>query len=548
METESGGMESAEGSTDPQRGAMPIAPSIWRRLLTAAFHPRQGLWDTLILLLAAVLRLASLSLKPPHFDEGVNGYFIDEMTRTGFYHYDPTNFHGPFHFYVLFLMQSLFGREVWALRLPLVLASIACVVMLLFCFRRYISVRASRIAALAMAVSPGFVFYGRYAIHETWLALSLIAFVAGAAGVWSTGRRRDLWLAAAGFAGMLLTKETWVIHIAALFLAAGTLWLVERFSPSAEWPRSGPKYNLNDLTTTVAVGAAVVAFFYSGCLLDPSGLGGFFMAFAKWTHTGAAGESGHEKDWWYWLQLLGEYEWPALLGAIASCVVILPRVNRFIRWVAIASLGTLVAYSIVPYKTPWCLISFIWPFFLVFGVAVEWVGQRIDRWTIGALATLVCAVSFAKCWTLNFVNYTDEREPYVYVQSTPDVLKVVEPLRWLARRDPDVRFRPGHVIEGEHHPLIWLLGDWPEITWGDREAAPEPLEVDWLLVATESSGRIEQGLSQSYFRERLHLRGMAPDECFLYLRAAVFADHFPGREPEFRPSMRLKIEKGPTPE
>jgi hypothetical protein len=43
-----------------------------------------------ILALAAVLRIALLDIKPPHFDEGVNGWFVDQMTRNGFFRYDPT--------------------------------------------------------------------------------------------------------------------------------------------------------------------------------------------------------------------------------------------------------------------------------------------------------------------------------------------------------------------------------------------------------------------------------------------------------------------------
>ncbi len=80
-----------------------------------------------ILLVAAAARLTLLSIKPPHFDEGVNGWFVDQMRETGYYHYDPGNYHGPFHFYVLFLMQTLFGRHIWALRLPLALVSLAAV-------------------------------------------------------------------------------------------------------------------------------------------------------------------------------------------------------------------------------------------------------------------------------------------------------------------------------------------------------------------------------------------------------------------------------------
>ena len=88
---------------------------------------RQLLFPALILLLAALVRLAYLDIKPPHFDEGINGWFCDQMVKTGYYAYDPTNYHGPFHFYVLLVFLKLFGRNLWALRLPVVLASLLTV-------------------------------------------------------------------------------------------------------------------------------------------------------------------------------------------------------------------------------------------------------------------------------------------------------------------------------------------------------------------------------------------------------------------------------------
>src|SRR5436190_17090704 len=81
-----------------------------------------------ILGLAAALRFFLLGIKPSHFDEGINGWFVDQMMKSGFYRYDPTNYHGPLHFYVLFLFQSLLGRNIWALRLPVVIVSITCLV------------------------------------------------------------------------------------------------------------------------------------------------------------------------------------------------------------------------------------------------------------------------------------------------------------------------------------------------------------------------------------------------------------------------------------
>ena len=113
-----------------------------------------------IIALGAFLRLLLLGIKPPHFDEGINGWFVDQMVKNGFYRYDPTNYHGPLHFYILFLFQTLFGRNVWAIRLPVVLASIFSIHLTLK-FEPFVGRKVSRLAALAMAVSPAFVFYGR---------------------------------------------------------------------------------------------------------------------------------------------------------------------------------------------------------------------------------------------------------------------------------------------------------------------------------------------------------------------------------------------------
>src|SRR5271170_2547157 len=118
-----------------------------------AMIARRHCLAAIILVLAFALRLVWLDLKPAHFDEGVNGWFVDKITHEGFYHYDPTNFHGPLHFYALFVAQTLFGRSIWVLRMPIVLLSTACVGLVL-AFRRYFGESVCQLAALAMAVSP----------------------------------------------------------------------------------------------------------------------------------------------------------------------------------------------------------------------------------------------------------------------------------------------------------------------------------------------------------------------------------------------------------
>jgi uncharacterized protein (TIGR03663 family) len=191
---------------------------------------RQLIFPALILLLAALFRLASLDIKPPHFDEGINGWFCDQMAKNGYYAYDPTNYHGPLHFYVLFGSLQLLGRNLWALRLPVVLAGLLTIFWI-FMFRPFFSRMVCYLAALGMAISPGFIFYDRYSIHESWLVLFLIVTFWGILGVSTASEPRYVWGLILGVTGMILTKETYIIHLAAFAAAGGLLWTLRQLAP-----------------------------------------------------------------------------------------------------------------------------------------------------------------------------------------------------------------------------------------------------------------------------------------------------------------------------
>ncbi|HEX4086189.1 MAG TPA: glycosyltransferase family 39 protein, partial [Chthoniobacteraceae bacterium] len=296
----------------------------------------------LILLVAAVARLTLLGMKPPHFDEGVNGWFVDQLSRTGYYHYDPTNYHGPLHFYILFLFQSLFGRHIWALRLPLALASLGAVWFTMK-FDRFMGRKAALWAAAAMAVSPGCVFYGRYAIHEYWLVLSLMAIAWGMAGLWKFGEKKYLWAIWIGVTGAVLTKETYILHFACALAALGCLWILGFLTPTEEREvMAKQQWTGRDMALGALMFAGCVIFFYSGGFMDIKGLRGLYLTFAAWAKTGRNG-NGHDKPWEYWLKLCSLYEWPALAGIGMSLLWGLPpKVPRAVRW-AIAILGAAAA-------------------------------------------------------------------------------------------------------------------------------------------------------------------------------------------------------------
>jgi hypothetical protein len=193
-----------------------------------------------------------------------------------------------------------------------------------------------------------------------------------------------------------------------------------------------------------------------------------------------------------------------------------------------------LAYSIVAYKTPWCLIAIAWPFYFAFGAGVVRAAEWLDRWAVGVLAAIVIGCSAMSSLRLNFQHYADELEPYAYVQTRLDINKLLGPLRALVARDPMNQHLPGYVVLGDVHPLPWLLADFTHVHIGNLTELPANVsDSTFFLVAEEYAEEIERSLRGSWFREKITLRGNSGQSQMLYLRPAVFGPFCVGRLPEF---------------
>jgi len=564
---------------------------------------RQLLFPALILLLAAIVRVAFLDIKPPHFDEGINGWFCDQMVKNGFYAYDPTNYHGPLHFYVLFVSLQLFGRSLWALRLPVVLASLLTMFWI-FLFRPFLGRTVCYLAALGMAISPGFIFYDRYSIHESWLVLFLIVTFWGILGISTSREPRYFWGFILGLTGMILTKETYIIHLAA-FAAAGCLVLVLRqltpkgrsWQPAVESARGASKGVANPgvaspraaksvanpgvaskappvedrpqrqtrlpvrhIIGAILVGVTLIVFFYSGNFRYWRGLEGLYQTFLPWTKT-AVDAAGHGKpDFdlfplvppfvahvpalgalanfklnWYWIRLLLDYEWFAVAGLLFSFRFFLGG-NPALRFLAIYGLGVLLAYSIVPYKTPWCIISIAWPFLFLGAALLEFIAKQSNRLVAVLVALPLFAHAAWKSYDLNFVRFDNAKERYVYVQTFREYRNFVDPILEKGAKNPESKTKlSGLVLLSSYFPIPWDLGEFPNIGYYNADSAwPQKLDADFIVVEEDKADKLEKGLKDRYFTKDFRLRdGM--DESRAYFRYETFKDIFPNRKPEFEP-------------
>lgn len=354
-----------------------------------------------VLALAAALRLYALGLKPMHHDEGVNGFFLTTLLRSGVYKYDPSNYHGPTLYYLtlpfLYAADLLKLSATWAVRLVPAAFGVATVWLVLG-LRRHVGALAALAAAALVAVSPGLVFYSRYFIHETLFVFFTLGMVVSALRFYETRQVWYLMLLAASAAMLFATKETAFISAGVLVLATIVARVWARFAGGAspggrrderraggQWQESGwhglvESTGSKQRAALVVVGAlALFAFvnilFYSSFFTHWQGVGGAIDALSVWKKTGTS--DFHSKPAHTYINWLWQEEAPILLLAAWGSAVALfeRRTNRFAVFAGAWGFGLVLAYMLIPYKTPWLMASFVLPLAVAAGYGVQALGR-----------------------------------------------------------------------------------------------------------------------------------------------------------------------------
>lgn len=146
---------------------------------------RPAFWLTVILVVAAALRLYNLAGNPPslYWEENALGYDAYSILKTGkdqhgnpypliafpsFGDYKPSGY-----FYAIVPFIKLFGLNAWAVRLPSALAGIISVALIYLIGRELFSQRVGLLSAAVLAVQPWAIQFSRGG-WETNLALTLL--------------------------------------------------------------------------------------------------------------------------------------------------------------------------------------------------------------------------------------------------------------------------------------------------------------------------------------------------------------------------------------
>ncbi|WP_372845233.1 flippase activity-associated protein Agl23 [Pontiella sp.] len=477
----------------------------------------------LIVIAGLGLRVPRLAERPMHHDEANQAYRFGILLEEGTYEYDANDHHGPTLYYLTLPIAWLTGAKTFAdtdlityralpvvfgmlliLALPLLRSGMGCIAVLA--------------AALFTAISPGLAYYSRFYIQE--ISLVFFTLVAIAAGWHSVRSGARSWAIVAGLSAglMFATKETAVISFAAL---AGAAILCMVFSRHGHLP-------IGNILLAAACAVLVSSLLFSSFLTNLSGPLESILAFKGYFARGTGVETEHVHPWNFYLKMLVRYRfaggpvWSEGLAfglGLLGCVAIVRRklptncdhgLASFLMYYTV--LLTL-AYSLIAYKTPWCILSLLHGWVLLAGIGVAAVFEGCRQTVTLRRASLVLQLAVAALLAYpvyatyrlarrTVFNYAaDERNPYVYAHTSPDFNNLVRRIAEIEAVSPKGKQMYIQVIaEPESNwPLPFYLRQFPNVGyWVDAHSVPAKPKPDLIISGTEFETPEDEFLCEFY--------------------------------------------------
>jgi len=459
-------------------------------------------WCLLIVLAAGVallLRLPGLDLRPMHADEAVNAIKFGELLEEKNYTYNPEEFHGPTLSYFSLILARLHKYSKIsqvseaALRIVPVIFGIL-LILLVYLISDGLGKIASVFTALLAAVSPAFVFYSRYYIHEMLLVFFAFALVVCAYRYIKC--KNIFWAIFGGLSAglMFATKETSVLAFVSMLLACLLLRIEKPASERLPFFKIiRPVHFLLFIISAIIVSVV----FYSSFFKNPQGIADSVSTYRNYLVRGFENNI-HSHPWYYYLRIL---IWPAngsipvvsesLILLLAFYCLVLSAVAKapkdsdinLMRFISFYTFVLTVIYCLMPYKTPWCLLSFFFGMILMAGFAISAIISYFTRPLIRVLTVLLFSLGLLglalQSYVSSFMYYADPANPYVYAHTSKDIFVLRDRFQQIAAASLDGhQVRINVIVSQNYWPLPWYLRSFPNTGYYKKfDSSVKPAQI-----------------------------------------------------------------------
>lgn len=307
---------------------------------------------------------------------------------------------------------------------------------------------------------------------------------------WNEGRPLYLLLAAASLALFFATKETAFITVGTMLIACVCVWLwrkiyggvfegnlgEDELAPVAlTWKtfreRLGTRLDILLLTVAcLAVFVYVSIVFFSSFFTYAEGIAGAVKAYAIWTKTGSKDHT--QNGYLAYAKWLWRLEAPILLlSALGTLIAFLKGRNRFAMFAGLWAFGLFLAYTIIPYKTPWLALSFLLPMCIIAGYGVNEMFASANSSLKGIAALLTAAavgVLGFQSYDLNFNRYDDDSMPYVYAHTRRGFLDLIRKIEYYAQKSGKGTDATIEIVSPDYWSMPWYLNNYPSANFHGR--------------------------------------------------------------------------------
>ncbi|MCM8526249.1 MAG: TIGR03663 family protein [Lentisphaeraceae bacterium] len=497
----------------------------------------------LILLTGLWLRLRNIDQRPMHGDEANQAYRFQMLFEDNNFKYEPKDFHGPTLYYLTLPSAWFSGlsdfkesSKAHFRAVPVIFSLLTALGTLLFI--DVLGRRGVLVMSLLIMLSPAMVYYSSYYIQETLLVCFTLFFIGG---LWRYWRKPSmLWALVAGVSLGLMhaTKETFVLTMGALALSLAFICYKQRKVDFSKFK------NRNGIAALFAA-LTVSVMFYSSFLSNPKGPVDSVTAFIHSVKRGlgandfeerfTSGE-GHSKPFNYYLSTIaGSYprKFTSTLKDIYRNSAARPiseiflllfpvigllnlpkkgsRSRKIFMMALVYTVSLTVVYSLIPYKTPWCMLSFLLGFMFCCAMSFRFMSQKLSCkfnkifalgavlmiFDLGRQSSIVTAEEFC----------VSDRNPYAYVQPYFDVEDLSKRITEISEIEGSSYDMPIHFLTPDYWPLPWYLKKFKNVGYWEKSVPEIDPQNFPVIVTTPDREELSKKLEKTHVSE---YRGRMP--------------------------------------
>jgi uncharacterized protein (TIGR03663 family) len=454
------------------------------------------------------LHFWKLGVRPLAHDEAIDAWFSWRARNFDVMEYDPV-YHGPLRFYLEGLALRMFGTGAAAARLVAALAGVGATVLI--ATRRELLGRVGApVAAVLFVVSPTALTVTRTGREDSLtglVSLGVLLVIADALRRGAPTSRHIVVAALLLGVSFTIKETTFIFGFAGACFFAGLAIVAWRRAGAARafWQGLARLGTTPWMWAAVAFLGVVMIVFTSGFRYAGGLESGLLDGLRYWLGQHEVGRGSQR--WFFYLTILGAYEWLVVALAIAGGWFAWRARDPVGGWLATTAVVQLAVYSWAGEKFAWLMLHPLLPLVLLAGRAAQhvWDTRTEPRRKAGLAAAfaLVAAGTLVVAVRPAITHGHDPRELLVAVHTSERVHELAAELRQQQRAG-----EIGPILvdqrEGGSWPWAWYLHGMDVQFVEIDPAVPLPDGFDVYIVAVAAG--VEPAVPPGHTFERYALR------------------------------------------